>query len=401
MLLVSTSMLHNEQGPTQMLAAVQDITERKQMEWELRESQQKLAGVLDAVADNVSMINEEHTIKWANRVAKEKFGPDLLGKKCYRVYHGSDMPCESCLAAQTFADGRPHEHETRSGGAQGEKAYWCTTSVAARDGDGQPRLVVEVSRDVTERKRAEEQSRKHLADLSHVARLATMGEMASGLAHEINQPLTAIASYAGVCFNKLEGLCPPETETLRDLVTRIEQQALRAGRIIRRLRSLITGRAPVRVSCDVNRLVTETLDLIDAELKQQQIVRTVDLTAGLPPISADPIQIQQVVMNLLFNAVDAVSAGNGSPRTLGISTATAAADQLAVSIRDSGPGISAAEADRIFDAFFTTKPGGMGMGLAISRSIVEAHGGRLQMTPNPDRGCTFRFTVPRAVEEPA
>ena len=230
-LLVWTSRLDTGQRPKHLLALVQDVTEKNRLQQPLRDSQDKLAAVLAAVTDHISMLDEEHNIVWVNGVAERLFGSDLVGRKCHRVFHGRNEPCENCLVRRTFASGRPQEHETRVLTLEGERAYWCTSSVAARHDDGRPRLVIEVSRDITDRQRAEELSRKHLAELARVARLATMGEMASGLAHEINQPLAAVASYAGACFHTLDKSPSPPKEQLRDLLTGSKSRRSGPGRL--------------------------------------------------------------------------------------------------------------------------------------------------------------------------
>jgi PAS domain S-box-containing protein len=370
------------------------------MERALAESEQKLAGMLNAVTDHISMMDDQYNIVWANDVARELFGSDLVGKKCYQIYHGTEEPCESCVVRRTLADGKSHEHETRVVSHDGERDFWCTSSVAARHDDGRPRLVIEVSRDITDRKQAEEQSRKHLAELAHVMRLTTMGEMASGMAHELNQPLTAIATYAGACVNTLQQAPSPVVDKATDILDRIEQQAIRAGRIIHRLRSFVSRTSPARVARDMNEIVREVLVLAGAELRANRISVRLDLDDSIPKVLVDAIQIQQVLLNLVKNAREAMSGESDDRRELTIETGVAGSNTVEVAVRDSGTGVRPENADQVFDAFFTTKPDGMGMGLAISRSIAEAHGGRLSFTPNSDRGCTFRFAVPVLRDEP-
>jgi PAS domain S-box-containing protein len=400
-LLVSATPIHTVDGPLRMLGVVQDITERKQMERALAESKQKLAGMLNAVTDHISMMDEQYNIVWANEVARGLFGAAVVGRKCYEVYHGKEEPCESCVTRRTFADGKSHEHETKVVSADGERDFWCTSSVAARHEDGRPKLVMEISRDVTDRKRAEEQSRKHLAELAHVMRLTTMGEMASGMAHELNQPLTAIATYAGACSNTLQQTPSPTVDKATEILDRIEQQAIRAGRIIHRLRSFVSRTPPARVARDMNEIVREVLVLAGAELRTSRITVRLDLDESIPNVLVDAIQIQQVLLNLVKNAREAMAGESDDRRELTIETGFAEPNTVEVAVGDSGTGVCAADADQVFDAFFTTKPDGMGMGLAISRSIAESHGGRLSFTPNSDRGCTFRFAIPALRDKPS
>jgi C4-dicarboxylate-specific signal transduction histidine kinase len=282
----------------------------------------------------------------------------------------------------------------------GERDFWCTSTVAARHEDGRPRLVLEISRDITDRKRAEQQSRKHLAELAHVMRLRTMGEMASGMAHELNQPLTAIATYAGACLNTLQQVPSPAVDKATDMLERIDRQAVRAGRIIHRLRSFVSRTPAARDTRDMNELIREVLVLAEGELRAQRIRLQLNLDESIPPVHVDAIQIQQVLLNLVNNAREAMSDASDDGRALTVETELAGADTVEVAVCDTGAGVAAENADLLFDAFFTTKPEGMGMGLAISRSIAESHGGRLWFTPNASRGCTFRFAIPAGRDEP-
>jgi len=241
-------------------------------------------------------------------------------------------------------------------------------------------------------KRIEAQAREHQAELAHVLRLGTMGEMAAGLAHEINQPLGAIANYAQGCVLRLRN-GSIEAAGLLPIVEQIAGEALRAGEIIRRLRDLVRKEIPQQAEVDLNALVRESTRMIEPEARQHGISVRLELAADLPRVACDSIQIEQVVINLLLNGVDAVQAANNGERNLAVSTAVAGAAGVEVAICDSGVGVPDPPAD-VFAPFFSTKPNGLGMGLSISRSIIEAHGGHLSAKRNSRCGSTFRFTLP-------
>jgi PAS domain S-box-containing protein len=247
------------------------------------------------------------------------------------------------------------------------------------------------STDVTERKRTEEAARQHQAELTHVLRVTSMGEMAAGLAHEINQPLTAIANYAQGSVRRLRAN-PPQVEPVLAVIDHIAAEALRAGEIIRRLRSLIRKEAPRQDWVDLNEVVAEVMRLLEPETRQHGVTVRVHPEVRLPALLADRIQIEQVILNLVRNAVDAMCEELGR-RELDIRTAVGD-DLVEVSVRDTGPGLPAALVDRIFDPFFSTKPTGLGMGLSISRTIIEAHQGRLWATAPAGGGAMFHFTLP-------
>ncbi|MDX2168334.1 MAG: ATP-binding protein [Deltaproteobacteria bacterium] len=244
------------------------------------------------------------------------------------------------------------------------------------------------SHDITERVRAEDNARQHQAELAHVLRVGTMGEMAAGLAHEINQPLGAIANYARGAVRRVRdgGLAAPG---LLPILEEIAGEAMRAGEIIRRLRELIRKAGPQQTPVDVNELARNSVRLVQGEARQHGVDVQLELDGAVPCVAADATQIEQVLLNLLRNGIEA--AGSAGERRVRVCTA-AAAGAVAVDVRDSGAGLPPAD---VFAPFFTTKPHGLGMGLSISRSIVEAHGGRLEALPGGP-GATFRVTLPIA-----
>jgi len=248
--------------------------------------------------------------------------------------------------------------------------------------------------DITEFKRSQEALRTSQAELAHVTRLMTMGELAGSIAHEVNQPLSAIAASGGACIRWLASPTP-NLEEAREAAARIVRDARRAGDVIQRIRALTRKATTEKERLDLNGAIQEILGLAKAEMLKNRVALRTELRDDLPKVLGDRIQLQQLVLNLIMNGIEAMSAVGDRPRELAISTQSGEPDQVLVRVRDSGVGLDPKSSERIFDAFYTTKPTGMGMGLSISRSIVQNHGGRLWAVPN-DRGpgTTFQFTVP-------
>ncbi len=250
-----------------------------------------------------------------------------------------------------------------------------------------------LAEDITARKLAEDQLRRQQVDLARMSRLSLAVELASNLAHELNQPLAAIVAYAQACLTLLrQGHTDP-----RELVGTFEgvvNQGLRASEIIRHLRQLVQRQVAMQTPLDINALLHAVIHYAQLELRQARIDLHLELTESLPKTLADDLQIQLVVLYLIRNAVDAMCQMPEGSRQLIVRTALASADWILVTVHDTGHGLSPEAAERLFQPFFTTKPGGMGLGLPVSRSIIEAQGGQLWATPNPDSGVSFHFTLP-------
>jgi C4-dicarboxylate-specific signal transduction histidine kinase len=249
-----------------------------------------------------------------------------------------------------------------------------------------------------ERIRAEEALRNAQADLARVARLTTMGELAASIAHEVNQPLMAVVTNADTCSRWL-AKDPPDLDEARRAAERIVSAGHRAADIIRTIRTLARKSTAEMTRFDINSAISEVLALTGGELRRHDVLIEVELSAGLEPVSGDRGQMQQVILNLTVNAIEAMTSDSHHPRVLRVSSRMAGPDNVLVAVADTGTGLDQTVVDGIFDAFFTTKPDGMGMGLSICRSIVEAHGGRLWASPNSPRGSIFQFTVPAAAGE--
>jgi C4-dicarboxylate-specific signal transduction histidine kinase len=240
--------------------------------------------------------------------------------------------------------------------------------------------------------RAETELRKLQAGLAHVSRVTILGELTASLAHEVNQPLAGIVSSADACLHWLAAQ-PPNVDKARRAIERITRDAKRASDVVARVRNLAKKAPLQRTWVDINETVEETISLATRELSQNNVSLETQLAENLPQILADRIQLQQVILNLIINACEALTAADDEFRKLSISTARKM-DGVALTVRDTGVGIDPQQIETVFEAFHTTKRGGMGMGLAVSRSIIEGHGGRLWAEPNEPRGAIFKFTIP-------
>ncbi len=271
--------------------------------------------------------------------------------------------------------------------------FWAEVNLKQAKIGGHDRILA-VARDIGERVQAARAAENHRVELTRAWHANTLGEMASGLAHELNQPLCAIVNYAGGCL-RLAGREPVDMKTLCNSIGQIAEQAERAAGIIKRIRGLVAKREPRRTSLDVRDALDEAMSTVEAEIARLGITVVRDLGEGLPPVRADAVGVQQVVLNLVRNAMEAMS-GNRSPlRRLTLSThAVKNGDEIEVAVADTGRGLSSQLTERVFDSFFTTKNKGLGIGLSLSRRIIEAHGGRLWAESDGGSGAVFRFTLP-------
>ena len=231
------------------------------------------------------------------------------------------------------------------------------------------------------------------AQLAHMARTTTLGEMTASITHEVSQPLAAIMTSANACKHWLANQ-PPNIEKVGQAVDRIAKDANRAGEVIGRVRNLVRRTPPRMVSLNINEVIQEVAALTEAEINKKQISFRAQLAGNIPLVRGDRIQLQQVILNLIINAIEAIATAGGVARDLFVCSAIEESGGILVAVRDSGVSVNPDKLDQVFEAFYTTKDGGMGMGLTICRSIIEAHGGRLWMTPNSPRGVLVQFILP-------
>jgi PAS domain S-box-containing protein len=265
--------------------------------------------------------------------------------------------------------------------------------------EGRP-MFVGALQDVTEGMVAEEALSRARSELAHVARVTTLSTLTASIAHEVNQPLSGIITNAGTCLRMLDAN-PPNVEGARETARRTIRDGNRAADVISRLRALFGKRESSLESLDLNEATREVIALSLSELQRNRIVLQSELADGLPNVTGDRIQLQQVILNLLRNASDAMVDVHARPRQLLIRTEQEAGDRVRVSVRDAGVGVDAQSMNKLFDAFYTTKSEGMGIGLSVSRSIIDRHHGRLWAEPNDGPGATFAFSIPRNPESVA
>ena len=297
----------------------------------------------------------------------------------------------------------PQSFEYHVRASDGEDRFITWRGVALRDSNNVATGVMLSGEDITDQRRAESEAHRALERMNNVSRLATMGEMAAGISHELNQPLAAIANYAQACARLLR-LPGPDMPEIAGALEQISGQALRAGEIIRRIRSLVRNEDVRREAQDINELIREVHALLASDARVHDGRLELDLAPTLPSVTVDGVQIQQVLMNLVHNAFEAQGTefsrvpANGAAFEVRIATRPTDAGDVEVSVSDLGPGLAGEVEQKIFEPFFTTKPTGTGLGLAISRSIIKAHDARLGYRANQPRGACFYFVLPAQVE---
>src|SRR6267143_956261 len=311
--------------------------------------------------------------------------------------HPEDAGLVKQIIERASHDGKDFDYECSLAMPDGSIKHVHVVARAVRDESGGIEFIGAVT-DITDRKQAEEALRQAQADLAHVSRVTTMGELTASLAHEVNQPITAVVADASACLRWLTR-DDPDMEEARQSALRIVKDAARAADIISRIRLLFKKSIPQRELVDVNEVIREMIVLLRGEATRYSISIRTELAPDLPQVMGDRVQLQQVMMNLLVNSTDAMKDVDGT-RELAITSQPADNEAFVVTVSDTGVGLPLQQADQIFNAFFTTKPHGAVMWLSISRSIVESHGGRLWASGNSPRGASFYFTLPSKVQAP-
>jgi two-component system sensor kinase FixL len=361
-------------------------------------SSQELQALLDAAVDAIVVISHLGSIQSFNRAAERLFGyqgREVIGSNVSILMTNEDRHAHDDYLARFVATRVPHiigkgrEVDAKRKDGTVFPALLCVGAIA---GSELPRFVGFIH-DVTERHRADAESHRLQKRLMHVSRLATVGEMASGIAHELNQPLAAIATYAHAC-DRLLGVPDPEIEEVQAALKEIADQAVRAGDIIRKLRALARTEDTARSPSDVNAVIEELTELIQMDATSHGVKYRRELAPNLPSVVLDKSQIQQVVMNLVRNALEALALGQLDVAEVLVRTERTPEGDVEISVCDNGPGVDAAVAPRIFDPFCSTKPTGTGLGLPISRTIVRTHEGTLDYQPNVPVGARFNVKLP-------
>jgi len=375
----------------QFVGSSTDITERKRAEQATR----LLAAIVESTHDAIVSKSLNGVITSWNKGAERLFGyaaEEAVGQNIILIIPPERRDEERTIVELLMRGERVDHFETVRMRKDGSLLDVSLTISPMKDASGRVVGASKLARDITERKRAEEALLQAQADLAHVNRVTTMGELAGSIAHEIKQPISAAHTNAQTCLRWL-GRDQPDIDEARGAVSRIIQDVTRASEIISRIRALFKKAEPEREYVDVNEVIQEMISLMRSEAGRRAISIHTDLTSALPSVRADRVQLQQVFMNLMLNGIDAIDEGNMAG-DLTIKSQRNADGHVLISVSDTGIGLPPERADKVFDAFFTTKPQGTGMGLSISRSIIESHGGRLWATGNSDRGATFQFTLP-------
>lgn len=389
-----------------LFTIVEDITQRKQEESERRYSDEKYRVVVEAASDAVFCMDESGVILLANPATARVFGyepAELIGKPLTLLMPEFLRKLHEGGFRRYLATGQRHInwHGTElTGLRKNGQEFPVEISFGEVTADGH-RIFTGFVRDITDRKQAEElRASLHATqvELARVSRLTTMGELAASIAHEVNQPLTAVTNNANACL-RLLARRNLDAEVLRLALEEIVADGARASAVIARIRAFIKKTPAEKNLLDMDEVVREVLALARHELDKNQISVECQLTRTLPLVWADRVQLQQVLLNLLMNGIEAMIAITDRPRVLWVESRVDESSNVLVAVRDSGTGLGS-ESDRAFTPFFTTKTNGIGMGLPISRSLIEGHGGRLWATPNSPHGAVFSFTLPAAAGAP-
>lgn len=381
--------------PLAILATNNDITDAKRMEGELLRQKNELRATIDAIPGMVWSTSNDGRLVYLNRRWNE-YGVTLADDGSdiwHAIVHAEDIAALQAAWRSALATGSGFEVTARIRRGDGVYRWMHIGAAPMRDSDGHIVRWYGVNTDIEERRRAEQALDRSRSELAHVTRVTMLGEMAASIAHEVTQPLAAIVTAGDAALRWLNRQ-PPDVNEAGLSIAQMTRDAKRATDIIRQIRSMAQKRDPQPALVDLNAIVRESIELVRRELQSQRVMLSVDYAEPAPTVSGDRVQLQQVVINLLMNGVQAMSSVTGRTRLMHIGTKHFDERNAHVLVEDSGTGIGEKDAGLLFNPFFTTKKDGMGMGLSICRSIVEAHGGRIWAESREGQGASMQFILP-------
>lgn len=379
-----------------------DVTRRRAIELRLRQREELLALIIENAPTPIASADASGRLNSANRAWCEMLGyaEHELKYMNFREFTAEEDVETSVELLRKAMRGDLDTYTIRKRYIRkdAEQVEVVLHNGVIHDEDGKPLILVSQAEDLTDRLRAEEEARVQQERLAHVDRLNIMGEMAAGIAHEVNQPLTAIVNRTSAARRRLDA-GQIDIDRLKDSLNRVNEQAFRAGEVVRRLRSLIRSQGGMMEFADVNELIREAMALADVDARIHDLYLDISLGNSLPEVLADKVQVEQVILNLMRNAIDAMEDVVTENRVIAVRSFLSDGRFVEVTIADCGSGLAPEAAEQLFDPFFTTKPSGMGLGLAISASIIRAHGGKIWFEPRgigdkQASGTTFHFTLP-------
>jgi len=389
--------LHDDSGNTvKWYGTNTDIEDRRQAEQKLQDAERQLRAAIDTIPVIVWSCLPDGTCDFVNQrsLSYTRFSPEQMrGMGWKAMIHPDDVLRHAEVWANSVETGNSFECESRLRGADGQFRWFLARAEPMRDRTGNIVKWYGTNIDIDDRKRAEQGLQRAHAELAHAMRVATLGEMAASIVHEVNQPITAIVADGGACLNWLRRDSPDLDEVRRSVEAMITE-GHRAGKVVRGLRVLAKKGDPQMFPLEINDVIKEVLPMVERVLTDHNVTARTEFANNLSSVRGDRVQLQQVIINLIMNAIDAMVSVASRPRELLIRSEQHKTDQVIVAVQDSGIGVNPKDLDRLFEAFFTTKPDGLGMGLRICRSIIEAHGGTLWACRNADSGATFQFILP-------